>query len=703
MPWRPTSRFWPTIAPFYRAGARTAVSGHGPTAESVDPRSWSASGPSAAPEPHALPILPQPLVSATQRLCVKATLALIVSMVCTLAAAQTTSRLIVKLRDSPVLMTQAATTARIERFTAAAAAAGVALTHEREMAIGAHVMALARPLDLAEARVIAARLSQNPEVEYAQPDVRRHLVRTTNDTHVGAQFYLSNTASGISANAAWDVTTGSPNVVVAVVDTGYRPHADLAGRILPGYDFVSDPAIANDGNGRDADATDPGDWVTQADLSNPIFQGQGCTVEDSSWHGTGVSGIIAANSDNGQWLAGIDWAAKILPVRVLGKCGGDDSDIIDGIAWAAGLNVPGVPPNPYPAQVINLSLGGPGDCTPLYHSVLSSALSHGITRAIVVAAGNETTDVSTSAPANCSEVIAVAATTKFGSLASYSNFGAGVALSAPGGDAPIETDGIAVLFNTGTTVPDVDTWAKGGGTSLCGADGVRGGVAGAWNRTDARREPSAGAARVDRDAVRGRQRLRHDALRRRDRQRVCGRRQGTARRARAQLPGTVVECAGRLRVGLGHQLRAPGRHDIRELVHLRHQRPRMVARDDCAENRQCLRRNALPDARPAVQRGAVRPARGDPHPDGHRHRSPSPTSTTARSAYTVNGTTQTKTITRQVFGAQPTCVWARSRISRRPPTTRTCGGRPGGLRIGLGHQFLAPGRHDLPRPGSPTT
>ncbi len=151
VPWRPTSRFWPTIAPFYRAGARTAVSGHGPTAESVDPRSWSASGPSAAPEPHALPILPQPLVSATQRLCVKATLALIVSMVCTLAAAQTTSRLIVKLRDSPVLRRR-----RRRRHGSSASRprplppAWRSRT-QREMAIGAHVMALERPLDLAEA------------------------------------------------------------------------------------------------------------------------------------------------------------------------------------------------------------------------------------------------------------------------------------------------------------------------------------------------------------------------------------------------------------------------------------------------------------------------------------------------------------------------------------------------------------------------
>jgi len=579
-----------------------------------------------------------------------------VSAACTLVAAQTTSRLIVKLRDSPVLMTRAATTARIERFTAVAAAAGVALTHEREMALGAHVMALARPLDLAEARAVAARLAQNPDVEYAQPDVRRHRVRTTNDTHVGAQFYLGNTASGIAANAAWDVTTGSPNVVVAVVDTGYRPHSDLAGRILPGYDFVSDPAIANDGNGRDADATDPGDWVTQADLSNPIFQGQGCTIEDSSWHGTGVSGIIAANSDNGQWLAGIDWAAKILPVRVLGKCGGDDSDIMDGIAWAAGLNVPGVPPNPYPAQVINISLGGPGECTPLYHSVLSSALSHGITRAIVVAAGNETADVSTSAPANCSEVIAVAATTKFGSLASYSNFGAGVALSAPGGDAPIETDGIAVLFNTGTTVPDVDTWAKGGGTSFAApmVSGVASLVLGIAPTLDAGHlralltataTPFPGGSNCDTSR--------------------CG-----AGIVNAQAGVVMAQGGAPAPNYQGLWWNSPAGSESGWGINFAHQGDTIFASwftYDVSGHGWWLVMTAQKTGNVYV--GTLYQTHGppfnavpfDPHAVTH---TPVGTGTLAFTdanngtfTYTVNGTTQTKTITRQVFGAQPTCVW----------------------------------------------
>jgi hypothetical protein len=169
-----------------------------------------------------------------------------------------------------------------------------------------------------------------------------------------AQSYLANGSTGISAFAAWDLTTGVASTVVAVVDTGVVPHADLAGRVLFGYDFVTDPTRANDGGGRDADAADPGDWISSADTSLPIFGD--CDIAPSSWHGTAIAGIIASNTDNAQWTAGINWVAKILPVRVLGKCDGMDSEILDGVAWAAGLAVPGAPPNPS-GQVINLTRG----------------------------------------------------------------------------------------------------------------------------------------------------------------------------------------------------------------------------------------------------------------------------------------------------------------------------------------------------------
>jgi len=380
------------------------------------------------------------------------------------ARGATTSRLIVKLRDGGALQAQAAAATRVARFATDAAMAGVALTPVRAMTMGAHVMALDRPHSRAEVEAVVARLARNPDVEFVEPDFRRHAYRTPNDSLLWAQQYLGNIVGGINVFGAWDVTTGTSGVVVAVVDTGYLPHADLAGRILPGYDFISDPKISNDGNGRDADATDPGDWVDPADLSDPELTD--CDVGRSSWHGTSVSGVIAANSDNSVWLAGINWAAKILPVRVLGKCGGWDSDIIDGIAWAAGLAVPGVPANPFPAQIINLSLGGEGTCLPAYRDVFRAALVHGVTRAIVAAAGNDGVDVSDSVPASCSDVIAVAATTGAGSLARYSDYGAAVALSAPGGSATDAGDSIALLFNHGKTVPDIDAWAEGAGTSF---------------------------------------------------------------------------------------------------------------------------------------------------------------------------------------------------------------------------------------------
>jgi len=166
---------------------------------------------------------------------------------------------------------------------------------------------------------------------------------------------------GTKAPAMWPSTNGS-GVVVAVVDTGIRPnHPDLAGQILPGYDMISADSNggyfrANDGDGRDADASDPGDWT----------EGQCGTARGSSWHGTHVAGTIAAVANNATGVAGVAPGAKILPVRVLGRCGGTDVDIAAGMMWAAGVAVPGAPVNPNPAKIINLSLGGTGACTQAY-------------------------------------------------------------------------------------------------------------------------------------------------------------------------------------------------------------------------------------------------------------------------------------------------------------------------------------------------
>jgi serine protease len=376
----------------------------------------------------------------------------------------TTQQLIVKFR-SDARAPRAALSTR-DRVALLAAETGHSLATVRPMALGAHIVSLPAPLPLAQVQAIANRLAAHPDLVYAEPNRRMHALAMPNDPLVAKQsWYLAGGAAGINAFAAWDITTGSSTTVVAILDSGYRPHADLAGRILPGYDFISDPLTANDGDGRDADATDPGDWISQADR-NGAFQGMGCAVANSSWHGTNVTSVIAADSNNGASIAGIDWSAKILPVRVLGKCGGDTADIVDAIVWAGGIDVPGVPPNPTPAHIINLSLGGGGLCTRAEQDAINAVLAKGVTRAIVVAAGNDSINVANSDPANCSGVIAVAATNASGNRASYSNFGSGVTLSAPGGDFPVSSGGVYVLGNSGTRGPAADTAFQDAGTSF---------------------------------------------------------------------------------------------------------------------------------------------------------------------------------------------------------------------------------------------
>ncbi len=382
-------------------------------------------------------------------------LAVALLLTASLAHAQASTRLIVRLKTD-TSKTALTPKARIEKL---GESAGAPLRHLRAMALGADVISVTG--DRATAARVAAALATNPNVEFVQVDHRRHAA-VINDQYSIAQQYLSNSAGGISATSAWNVTHGSSAVVVAVLDTGVRPHAGMAGRILPGYDMISDAQTANDGNGRDADALDPGDFVTSSEADDE------CHETPSSWHGTSVSGVIGANTNDAIWTAGIDWAAKILPVRVLGKCGGFDSDIVDGIAWAAGLAVPGVPPNPTPAHVINMSLGGAEACPPIYPAVISAAYAHGVTRAVVVAAGNDAADVAGHSPASCAGVINVAATTLDGYLAGYSNFGAGVTLSAPGGTFS-RTFGVGSIFalsNTGRTTPGDDAITHTGGTSF---------------------------------------------------------------------------------------------------------------------------------------------------------------------------------------------------------------------------------------------
>jgi serine protease len=371
--------------------------------------------------------------------------------------ASRTNRIIVKFKDGIDSLSNAEPARAAEALSTRS---GMALRYMRTMTDNAQVLELPERLPLEQVQALSQQLMTLPEVEYAEPDKIFHYTLTPNDPQYSTQWNYKGTW-GINAPAAWNITTGLASTVVAVVDTGITNHADLSGRTVPGYDFIGDVPTANDGNGRDNNPSDPGDWVTSADTHLAAFTG--CDVLDSSWHGTHVAGTIGANSNNGVGVAGINWNAKILPVRVLGKCGGYLSDIADGTRWAAGLPVSGVPANANPAKVINISIGSTGACSAAYQNAINAVVAAGAT--VVVAAGNESMDANTSEPANCNGVITVAATASDAWRAFYSNYGSIVDISAPGGEFGTDP-GILSTVNTGTTVPVADGYAAFQGTSM---------------------------------------------------------------------------------------------------------------------------------------------------------------------------------------------------------------------------------------------
>jgi len=295
------------------------------------------------------------------------------------------------------------------------------------------------------------------DVEYVEEDRILQKLEVPNDPLFTSQWHYDDQVSGIHLSEAFDLTAGSSPVVVAVVDTGVMPHPDLSAKLLPGMDMVSNATMGNDGDGRDQDATDPGDWISPSDF---CYQGR---TQPSSWHGTHVAGTIAASTNNGVGVAGINPSARILPVRVLGKCGGYTSDIIDGMKWAAGISVAGVANNPNPAKVINLSLGSPGSCSQAMQEAINEIRSKGVV--IVVAAGNSATNVNDTpfTPANCQGVVTVSAINSSGDLASYSNYGARVDVAAPGGES---WQGVLSTSNSGSTIPYAYSYKGMAGTSM---------------------------------------------------------------------------------------------------------------------------------------------------------------------------------------------------------------------------------------------
>jgi len=310
-------------------------------------------------------------------------------------------------------------------------------------------------------RDLAERLAGQADVEYAVVDGRMRALAAPNDPLYAAgqigtvpasgQWYLraptsatiTNTNSvvaAIDAEAAWGVTNGSSSVVVAVIDTGVRPdHPDLAGKLLPGYDFITNTTVSKDGDARDADASDPGDF--------------GCGEATSSWHGTQTAGLIGAATNNGAGMASVGRNVMVLPARALGCGGGFDSDIQAAMLWSAGIAVAGVPTNTTPAKVLNMSLGSTDACTQSYVDTIAQVNAAGA--AVVVSAGNDGLDVG--APANCAGAIAVAGVRHSGSKVGYSDLGAKVAIAAPAGNC-VNTSGaclypLLTTSNSGSTTP----------------------------------------------------------------------------------------------------------------------------------------------------------------------------------------------------------------------------------------------------------
>ena len=380
------------------------------------------------------------------------------------------ARVIVRYRAGSALALAGTAAGRAQHAARLASRLALPLTNGR--VLGQHTQGLhGRGLSSSQ---LVARLQAQPDVEWAVVDRRRSITgQVPNDPFYGAgqtsitptvgQWYLrppdSTFLSAINAEGAWAISTGSSSITVAVLDTGVRfDHPDLAGKLWPGYDFVRD-TISADGDGPDADASDPGDWSTASDS---------CGAHNSSWHGTQVAGLIGAASDNGIGMAGVGRNVMVLPVRVLGKCGGYDTDIIAGMRWAAGLSNNPVA-NPHKAQVINLSLGAVGTCSSAYRAAIAEITAAGVV--VVVAAGNQT-GLAVNEPANCPGAIAVAGVRHAGTKVGYSSLGPEVAVAAPAGNCVNDSRDGPCLYpllttdNAGSASPGANVYSSSSNPSL---------------------------------------------------------------------------------------------------------------------------------------------------------------------------------------------------------------------------------------------
>lgn len=344
-----------------------------------------------------------------------------------------------------------------DTLAAASKGTGIRVVPMRTLGTGAALVRTDRKLDAEAHKRLVVELMKDPNVLAVEPDRLRKPLLVPDDPLYSQQWHYKDGPGGINVEPAWDLSTGAGSIV-AVLDTGSTPHSELVDQYVAGYDFIIDTEVSVDGDGRDADPNDPGDW--HAGECN-IFG----IPEDSSWHGTHVAGTIGAATNNGNGVAGVAFGGKVQPVRVLGKCGGYESDIIDAVTWASGGSVPGVPDNATPANVINLSLGGGGACSVAEQAAFTAAVGRGST--VVVAAGNSGADAAGYSPASCNDVITVSAVGPTGTLASYSNFGDTVSVAAPGGSgANPAADNILSTYNLGLQGQEGEAYAWSAGTSM---------------------------------------------------------------------------------------------------------------------------------------------------------------------------------------------------------------------------------------------
>lgn len=264
-----------------------------------------------------------------------------------------------------------------------------------------------------ETLIAIKMMREDPQVAFAEPNLIIQGAAIPNDPRYDEQWNYPL----LELPAAWDVSTGSSDVIVAVVDSGIlSQHPDLTANLVDGYDFVSDPDNALDGDGIDADPEDLAD----------------------SYHGTHVAGIIAGRSNNAIGTSSISWQTSIMPLRVLGASSGTLYDATQAIRYAAGMDNDSGELPARPADIINLSIGGTGYCPSSYRDLLSEVRQRDIL--VIAAAGNGGKGTSQFLPANCNDVIAVSAVDMSKEITDYSNYGNSIDIAAPGGREDIDSD-----------------------------------------------------------------------------------------------------------------------------------------------------------------------------------------------------------------------------------------------------------------------